>query len=730
MNTVLMQQALQFAGIEASYTDAYGQPQQVSEQSLLALLAAQGFDTRDEAGLAASLQQQEQALWQQLLLPVSVQQQDQPLHLELRVPLALANEPLKLNLITEDGKQHRFTLTPVDGELLQVYQQDEHEYQLYQHAIVPHLKPGYHRLRLTSPATLKCEQSLIVTPPHCYQPAAFAEKKQWGVSVQLYGLRSERNWGIGDFGDLQQLIRLLAGQGADFVGLNPIHALYPAMPEHASPYSPSSRRWLNCIYLDVTAMPGFTESTECQQWVKSAAFQEQLALQRSLDWVDYTGVMQLKLPALRALYQWFVQHATAKQQAAFTNFKQAGGDSLQQQGLYDALHAHLYAMDSSYWGWPNWPQEYKAADSATVKAFSKSHAADLDFYCYLQFCAEQQLAAAQQLATASGMLLGLYRDLAVGVSEASMEIWANPALYCRDASVGAPPDPLGPQGQNWGLPPMSPLSLFQQGYQPLIDLFRSNMQHAGALRIDHVMALLRLWWVPKSAADARGGAYLYYPIMDLLGILALESQRNQVVVIGEDLGTVPDGIRDLLQQHGVYSYRVFFFEQAADGGFISPAHYPLQAMATLCTHDLPTLIGFWHCDDLKLGEQLGLYPDAAQLQQLFEQRHRNKQRILDSLHGHGALPQDYPRQVDQVGMEPVLAHALQLHLAKGHSQLVSLQLEDWMHMTQPVNVPGTSDEYPNWRRKLSQTIEQLSQQPEQLALMQQLSQARCDWLYR
>lgn len=328
------------------------------------------------------------------------------------------------------------------------------------------------------------------------------------------------------------------------------------------------------------------------------------------------------------------------------------------------------------------------------------------------------------------MLLGIYRDLAVGVSEASMDIWANPDLYCRDASIGAPPDPLGPQGQNWGLPPMSPLQLFQQGYQPFIDLLRSNMQHAGALRIDHVMALLRLWWVPKAAEDARGGAYLYYPIMDSLGILALESQRNQVLVIGEDLGTVPDGIRDLLQQHGVYSYRVYFFEQAADGGFISPAHYPLQAMATLCTHDLPTLIGFWHCDDLKLGEQLGLYPDAAQLQQLFEQRHRNKQRILDSLHGHGALPSDYPRQVEQVGMEPVLARALQLHLAKGHSQLLCLQLEDWMQMTQPVNVPGTSDEYPNWRRKLSQTLEQLAAQPEQLAWMQQLSQARHDWLYQ
>src|SRR5690606_38142872 len=340
--------------------------------------------------------------------------------------------------------------------------------------------------------------------------------------------------------------------------------------------------------------------------------------------------------------------------------------------------------------------------STAVKQFAKQYKAELDFYCYLQFIAQQQLAAAQQVAKDEGMLLGLYRDLAVGGSEASTEIWANPQLYCRDASVGAPPDPLGPAGQNWGLPPMYPYQLYKQGYQPIIDLLRDNMQAAGALRIDHVMALLRLWWVPKTAENAGGGAYVYYPIMDLLGILALESQRHQAVIIGEDLGTVPDGIRELLGEYGIYSYRVFFFESAADGGYISPAHYPQQAMATLTTHDLPTLIGFWHCDDLRLGKELGLYKDDAQLQNLYAQRHANKQRILDSLHGHAfkgqsILPPDYARSVDHLGMDSTLNYAMQRHLAATSSQLLCLQLEDALQMTQPVNIPGTSTEYPNWR---------------------------------
>jgi len=239
-----------------------------------------------------------------------------------------------------------------------------------------------------------------------------------------------------------------------------------------------------------------------------------------------------------------------------------------------------------------------------------------------------------------------------------------------------------------------------------------------------VMALLRLWWVPKSAENASGGAYVYYPIMDLLGILALESQRNNAVIIGEDLGTVPDGIRELLQQYGVYSYRVFFFETAADGGYISPAHYPRQAMATLTTHDLPTLIGFWHCDDLRLGKELGLYKDDGQLHALFAQRHANKQHILDSLHGHHVLPHDYERSVQHLAMDKTLNYAMQRHLAATSSQLLCLQLEDALQMSQPVNIPGTSTEYPNWRRKLSQPLEQWRQNDEIRQLFLDISQRR------
>ncbi|PKM20230.1 MAG: 4-alpha-glucanotransferase [Gammaproteobacteria bacterium HGW-Gammaproteobacteria-15] len=724
MDATLQAELIAFCGIETEFNDAWGNATTVSEPHQLQLLAAQGFDIDDDETARLQLLERQLDFWQQPLQAVSVQRVDEPLQLLLQVTLEQANMELAFTLTTEDGAKQLFNLTPVEGELVQVVVLDEVEYHQYQHTLPQPLATGYHQLSLNDTAFT---QKLIITPGQCFVPQNFSSQKQWGIALQLYGLRSERNWGIGDFTDLSNTVNYLAGVGADFIGLNPIHALYPAMPESASPYSPSSRRWLNVSYIDVTAMPGFALCARTQSLVSAPAFMQQLAQQRDKDFVDYSGVMQLKLPVMKSLYQWFVEQKGKNNKAlttAFQQFKTDGGASLQQLALYDALHAYLYQQDSMHWGWPNWPEEYQDPQSDAVRAFAAKHQAELDFYCYLQFIAQQQLANVQQVAKDAGMLLGLYRDLAVGVSEASTEIWGNPDLYCRDASVGAPPDPLGPAGQNWGLPPMYPYQLYKQGYQPIIDLLRANMQHAGALRIDHVMALLRLWWVPKTAENAGGGAYVYYPIMDLLGILALESQRNQAVIIGEDLGTVPDGIRELLAAYNVYSYRVFFFETAADGGYISPLHYPVQAMATLTTHDLPTLIGFWHCEDLRLGKELGLYKDEAQLQGLYAQRHANKQRILDSLHGHQSLPGDYSRSAENLGMDQTLNYAMQRHLAATSSQLLCLQLEDALQMTQPVNIPGTSNEYPNWRRKLSEPIEQWSQNHDIRQLFSQISKQR------
>ena len=566
---------------------------------------------------------------------------------------------------------------------------------------------GYHQLQLMQ-GEQQWQCRLIVAPKRCYEPKALLTgKKLWGACVQLYTLRSERNWGIGDFGDLRVMVNEVGERGGAFVGLNPIHALYPASPESASPYSPSSRRWLNVVYIDVNAVEDFQHSTAAQKWWQKAATQKLLAKARSSEQVDYTAVTQLKLAALKLAFPQFqARKASDALKQDFTRFVDEGGSSLYQQAAFDALHAHLAANDSSMWGWPVWPEEYRQGEGAAVTAFCQQHADDVNFYLWLQWLAASQFAECFGQSQARQMPIGLYRDLAVGVAEGGAETWCERELYCLGASVGAPPDILGPLGQNWGLPPMDPHVMAARGYQPFIDLLRANMTSCGALRIDHVMALLRLWWIPYGET-ADNGAYVKYPVDDLLALLALESQRHRCMVIGEDLGTVPVEIVGKLRDSGVYSYKVLYFERDSENQFRAPQSYPVQAMATITTHDLPTLRGYWQSGDLTLGKTLGLYPDAEVLKTLFADRERAKQGLLDGLHRYGCVPQKVGKKASLLAMSPLLNRGLQRYVADSASALLGLQPEDWLDMADPVNIPGTSDQYPNWRRKLSHTLEEM-----------------------
>ncbi|EOD53822.1 4-alpha-glucanotransferase [Aeromonas molluscorum] len=723
--TTLIEQLAAAKGIASEYVDAWGQPAQVSQESKAAMLGAMGYQVDDEAMLTAQLEQEYRQHWLRALDPVMVVRDGEPVSLEIRLPIDFVNDSLIWALSVEQGGELSGQLTPVEGELVGVAEFEEMECQAYRVTLDAAPGLGYHQLVLLEEGNDEplASMRLIVAPKACYKQAPIAQgRKVWGPSVQLYCLRSRTNWGIGDFSDLGLLVERVAGWGAHFVGLNPIHALYPANPESASPYSPSSRRWLNLIYIDVEAVPEFQANADLKAEVASPSFQQQLTLLRAKEYVDYSGVTAIKLPMLRKVFD--QRPLSGARLAAFDAFVAAGGDSLQQQASFDAIQASLYAEGQNAWGWPVWPEALQDYHNAEVAAWVAAHSQEVNFYLYLQFLADEQLAAADARAKAAGMVMGIYRDLAVGVSEGSTEIWANRELYCPKASVGAPPDILGPLGQNWGLPPMNPNQLFEAAYQPMVDMFRANMRSCGALRIDHVMALLRLWWVPPGASAAKG-AYIYYPVDDLLGILALESHRNQCLLIGEDLGTVPQGIDVTLKENGVHSYKVFFFERSKDdGGYISPAHYTEQAMSALTTHDMPTLKGFWHCDDLALGKELGLYPDEAVLKTLYADRHQAKQCILDSLHGHGVISPNVSHDVNWVGMNTELNHGLQIHMSRGSCALFSTQLEDWLEMDKPVNVPGTSYEYPNWRRKLSADLEDLFERESLKALAARMSQAR------
>ena len=719
---------MKMKGIDPNFVDAWGNPAVVSDENVRSLINKMGYDGQDDSALQQIVLDDHKEHWLSFLPAVSVFKQTDDFIFEVCLPIDFATDALIYSVKTEDGKKVQFKCKATDFDLIASTEISGVEFQCYLVQFKKELPLGYHSLELLEKGNDEplATMSLIIAPKACFTPKDMVEgKKLWGASVQLYCLRSETNWGIGDFSDLKVLLKHTKDNGGDFIGLNPIHALAPSEPENASPYSPSSRKWLNLLYADLEAIDEMARNKALQEKVKSSDFQDKLSALRDVEWVDYRGVTELKLSVLRTLFATLNDNSAAskKRLAKFNAYIAKKDESLMHQASYDALQFKFKAEDANNWGWPVWPEAFKSFDSEGSQDWIRENKSEVLFWCYCQWVTELQIEEADQYAKSLGMTLGLYRDLAVGVGKSSSEVWANQSLYSSEVSVGAPPDVLGPLGQSWGLPPIAPDKMIKAGYKPFIDLLQANMSHCGSLRIDHAMGLLRLWWVPEGET-ANSGTYIYYAIEDMLNILALESMRNDCLVIGEDLGTVPDGMDVLLKDAGVYSYKVFFFEVEESGDYVSPYDYKEQAMATLSTHDMPTIKGFWHCDDLFLGKELGLYPDQSMLDGLMKGRLNSKQKILNALHDHQSLPENYNRDALYTGMDQQLNFSLQKHVAKGSSSLLSLQLEDFLEMDAPVNVPGTFDEYRNWQRKLSKNLDDIFSNDNIKTLLTDLTKAR------
>ncbi len=492
----------------------------------------------------------------------------------------------------------------------------------------------------------------------CYQPEMLERGgRVWGFTVQLYGIRSARNWGIGDFGDLRTLVELAARLGAAVVGVNPLHAT------QGSPYSPSSRHALNILYLDVEAIPEFAASKRTQRLVQSDAFQRRLSSLREAELVDYPAVAQAKLEALELA------------------FKEVKGETARPSrfAVFEALREKHGAP------WQSWPEEYRKPGSTAVKRFVAQNAKRVAFHQWLQDQARAQLDAVQRRAHELGMPIGLYVDLALGADRGGAEVWDEQDIFAVDVSCGAPPDEFNPKGQDWGLPPYSPRALRATGYRAFIELLRANMPEGGALRMDHVMALSRLWWIPPRETPDRGG-YVHYPLRDLLGILSQESQKRRCVVIGEDLGTVSPELRSALSEARVLSYRPLFFEKQ-DGEFAAPGAYPRDALVCVSTHDLPTWRGYWAAHDLELRTRLGLTVDPAKEVQ---QRRFDQDKLAHALEREG------------LDTSARSAHAF---IARTPSRIAMVQPEDVFELMEQANLPGTVDQHPNWRRRLPLPLE-------------------------
>lgn len=545
--------------------------------------------------------------------------------------------------------------------------------------------------------------------PRCHLPVALESgSRLWGLTVQLYGVRSRRNWGIGDFTDLAALLEFTAAAGGDLVGLNPLHALFPDNPTHISPYSPSHRGFLNVLYIDVKAVPEFSACELVRRRVASPDFQQRLHALRAAEFVDYAGVAAAKFAVLRELFAHFRTAGGARQEA-FAAWRRAQGDALENHARFEALQAHFRAQDAQVWGWPAWPAEYRDPASPAVAAFAAAHAEAVAWHAWLQWLADEQLAACAARARALGMAVGLYRDLAVGANPGGSEVWGWQEMFAtgRDgAHAGAPPDEINLMGQDWGLPPFIPHRLASADFAPFAAILRANMRHAGALRIDHVMGLMRLFWVPGDM-PASEGAYVHYPFEAMLGHVVAASRAASCLVIGEDLGTVPDGFRARLCDAGVLSYHPLIFEREPDGQFRLPAKIATQALVAVGTHDLPTLRGFWQGEDIDERIRLMLFPNDALRQRVATERDWDRGRLLWALERENLLPPGTdkdPAAMAEISVETVAAiHAF---LARAPSQLLVVQPEDMLGVLEQPNLPGTlEDQHPNWQRKLPLPIE-------------------------
>jgi (1->4)-alpha-D-glucan 1-alpha-D-glucosylmutase len=721
-----LQRLCRLAGIAPGYVDVWGVTHAASEPTLLALLRAMGL-LRNGSGAAAAAEDYDAQRWQHAAPPVAVFRDEQvPYRLELQFPAAGSDETYAWRLVMESGDSRHGEFRPSQLEQLEARAISGARFIRVAFDWREPLPQGYHRFTLQLPDGSAAATSLVVAPARCYLPPGLRDDgRTWGAAAQLYGVRSGRNWGIGDYTDVATLVEQWGRHGAGLVGVNPLHALYPHNPAHASPYGPSSRLFLNVLYLDVEAVQDFRECDEARDEVRSARFQERLRVVRATELVDYRAVASLKFPLLERLYAHFREHHLRTDTArahAFREFQAAGGVALRQHALFEALQQSFHDADSNVHGFSVWPEAYRDPRSEEVARYAESHTERVEYYEYLQWQSDLQLANAAARAADLGMAVGLYADVAISIDSSGAEAWSHQDSYVLNATLGAPPDELNQRGQNWGLPPLHPERLRAAGYAPFIATLRANMRHAGAVRIDHVLGLARQFWIPRGA-EATAGAYVQFPFEDLLGVLALESHRNRCMVIGEDLGTVPDEVRTGLAARGVLSYRLLYFERNGKGGYRAPAEYPVDALVAATTHDLPTLAGYWEGRDLQLRQSLDLYPSSAARDAQAAERAQDRAQLALALEREGlnapgtssASPQEFTSEA---------AQAVQLYLARSPARVLVVQIEDVLGVREQSNLPGTTEEHPNWKRKLPLGLERMPADPRFSALAEALTRVR------
>lgn len=721
----LLDELAKHFGINPDYHDIFGQRHVVTDETKRAILAAMGVRTATSEQIRGELGGLREAIWRQPCDPVVVHRVGTDGKWSFRMPGEKWEEETIRIVWSIRDEEGRHLVTETAGPRLHSAGSEVirgKHYWKFDLPLPTGLDIGYYDV--TADGTSPSGQAigslrLMVVPAHCYRPAQFEMgDRVWGISLQLYALRSMENWGVGDFSDLYEWAEWAAMDlQAGIIGVNPLHSLKNSRPYHISPYSPDSRLYLNALYIDVERVPEFQVSSKARAIATDEEFVSCLDALRKSDTVEYERVAAVKRQVLDLLFaifeeQHFVREADrliacTERGEAFERYLQQEGDRLESYALFQVLSETFSKHSPPLLVWQQWPEAYRQPSSSASRDFLMAHRREVRFHQYVQWLAHQQLRRVHEHTRALGMPIGLYHDLALGSDRGGSDAWLFQSVLALAADCGCPPDAFAPDGQNWGLPPVNPHALRQSGYRMFIDLLRKNLENGGAVRLDHVMALFRLFWIPQGLPPL-AGAYVEYPWEDLLGILALESVRHRAVIVGEDLGTVPDFVRDQLSAAGVYSYRVFYFERNSNGEWRPPNMYPRQALAVVTTHDLPTLTGFWSGVDMEVRERLGLYRDEPTHRSALEDRDRDKAGIARALRREGIWPLGLQEGAAlHEPLCPELIGAIHTYVARSPSSFMLVTLEDLIGDPTQINLPGTLDSYPNWSHKTPLTLGEL-----------------------
>jgi 4-alpha-glucanotransferase len=655
-------------GVALEWEDYRGRPHTVSAPALRRVLAALGFACDTAGELAAS---------RDAARDVAVAASRAPLVTgvvgnDVVLPSAKRRGGFA-RLRLDDGSVRDVPLRNDDGRV-----------------VVPGIAvAGYHRL-----VTDDGETTLAVAPPRCITVDDIAPgERLWGLSAQIYGVRRVGDGGAGDGGAVAALGIAAAQNGADALGLSPAHALFTADRTRYGPYAPSSRLFLNPLYADARAIFG---NERVAAAIRDTGIEELWRAQDDNALVDWPTTARLKETVHRHLFDSFLANevpANTSLAADFAEFRREGGALLEEHATFEAIHAARFAADPHQWSWRAWPEAWRDAAGKTVRRFAEENAREVTYHVFLQWLADRSFAAAQAAMRGAGARIGMIADLAVGMDVSGSHAWGRPHDILVGLSVGAPPDEFNQRGQNWGITAFSPQALVAHGFAPFLATLRAAMRHAGGVRIDHVMGLARLWVVPEGAGPNEG-AYLRYPLDDLLRLTAIESHRQRAIVVGEDLGTVPHGFRERLEAAGIYGMRVLWFERDASG-FWPPQAWTPDAVAVTTTHDLPTVAGWWRGNDIALRARHGALAgdDAAATE--MHAREGDRSALWHAFREAGAAAGDPPPPDEpERAIEGAAAF-----VAQTPSRLAVLPVEDALGLAEQPNLPGTVDEHPNWRRR-------------------------------